>query len=398
MVEELITNEEMCLDDFFNVFNNFTETLQDNLIPDSLLPPNATLFIREGVQHGKISSGTEYIVLLDTDFENWIYDFVNNTNTSYVRERTEYNTGNVEFQYTYKCHCSGKDKSQAEDCPQMIIKYKLHSNHTPGSDNDIGTLRLSKQIQNYIAQRMRDGLDVKAIEVIKEDQMLHEIEEESFNLWQHKLLENGDLTCAIAQSESNNNEDKGQLLGFIIPIMKEIIYNINTVLLDATHGLPLAHLISFRKNTASVQFWLYSLHIQLLWKGLISFLVDCDPAQIKALWNIFPKSKILLCWWHILRAWQDNLKKVYIKKANLVLNGKLSSEIKKKMKEELWDNLRELMYIDNYRNIDEYILNKWSNSISFISYFKKQWLNESNNYYQISEIDKTMWIKAYRLN
>ncbi|CAG8820633.1 24386_t:CDS:2, partial [Cetraspora pellucida] len=188
-----------------------------------------------------------------------------------------------------------------QDQSQMIIKYTPYLNHTPGSDNDIETLRLSKQIQNYIAQQMRDGLDVKAIsrffrkqaynldkiwnQLIKEDQILHEIEEESLNLWYRKLLNNGDLTCTIAQSESNNNEDKGQLLGFIISITKEIIYKVNTVLFDATHstnkkndqlytfllpdfktrkGLPLVHLISSCKNTTSVQFWLYCLHIQLL--------------------------------------------------------------------------------------------------------------------------------------
>ncbi|CAG8786295.1 22808_t:CDS:2, partial [Racocetra persica] len=269
MVEELISDEEMCLDDFFNVFNNFMKTLQDNLILDSLLLPNATLFIREDVQHGKISSGTEYVVPLDTDFENWIYDFGYNTHTSYVQERTEYNTGNIEFRYTYKCYRSGKYKSQADqnpikkariiqkdskkigsestiivtktkgDYPQMIIKYTLYSNHTP----DV------KAIGQFFRKQAHD---------------LDKIWNQCNNL-KHNLLENGDLTCAIAQSESNNNENKGQLLGFIIPITKEIIYNINTVLLNTTHstnkkidllytlllpdfktgkGLPLAHLIS----------------------------------------------------------------------------------------------------------------------------------------------------------
>ncbi|CAG8841498.1 19078_t:CDS:2, partial [Gigaspora margarita] len=382
------------------------------------------------VQRGKISLGTEYIVPLDTDFEKWVYDFGHNTHTSYVRERTEYNTGNDEFRYTYKCHRSGKYESQAGqnpmkkarinqkgsknigcksaiiitktkgDCPRMIIKYTSHSNHIPGSDNDIGALRLSKQIQDYIAQRMRDCLDVKAISQIFRKRA-HDLDKiwsqrehlkavqirdhlityddicnvwkESLNLWQHKLLENNDLTCAIAQPESNNNEDKGQLFGFIIPVAREIVYYANTVLLDATHGT----------NKENDQLYTLLTPDFKTGKGLpIAHLIsslDCDPAQIKALQNIFPKSKILLCWWHVLRAWRENLKKVYIEKANMISNGKLNSEIKTKMKDELWDDLRELMQIDNRESVDE-----------------KQWLNESDN--QTSEIDKTMWIKAYRLD
>ncbi|CAG8522987.1 10308_t:CDS:2 [Dentiscutata heterogama] len=410
MSEELMNNEEIRLDNFFNVFDHFVETLQ----------------------RGKISLGTEYIVPLDTDFEKWIYDFGYNTHTSYVQVRTEYNTGNIEFRYTYKCHRSGKYNSQAGqnstkkarinqkdskkigcestiiitktkgNCSQMIIKYTSHSNHILGSDNNIGTLRLSKQIRDYIAQRMRDGLDVKTISQI-------------FRMRAHDLDK-------IWNQQGDNNEDKGQLLGFIVPIAKEIIHQVNTILLDATHGtnknndqlytlltpdfktgkgLPLAHLISSRKNTASVQFWLYNLHIQLSWEGPISFLVNCDLAQIKALRNIFPRSRILLCWWHVLKAWRENLKKVYIKKANTTLNGKLNSEIKKKLKDELWDDLRELMYINNHENVDECInnfLNKWSDLKLFILYFKKQWLNKLNNNYQASGINKTMWIKVYRLD
>ncbi|CAG8739058.1 8957_t:CDS:1, partial [Racocetra fulgida] len=90
-----------CFDSFFNVFNDFVETLETNIIPDHLLPPNTTLFVCEGIQRGRFSSGTEYLVPLGTDIEKWIHDFSYNTHASYVRERTEYNAGNIEFRYTY---------------------------------------------------------------------------------------------------------------------------------------------------------------------------------------------------------------------------------------------------------------------------------------------------------
>ncbi|CAG8616911.1 4586_t:CDS:2 [Cetraspora pellucida] len=295
MAEELISDEEMY-----------------NLIPDDLLLPNATLFIREGVQHGKIFLGTEYVVLLNTDFEKWIHDFGYNTHTRKYKSQTGQNSikkARIIQKDSKKIGCESMIiiTKTKQDQPQMIIKYIPHLNHIP------------------------------------------------------------------AQSKSNNNEDKGQLLGFIILITKEIIYKANIVLLDATHninkkndqlytlllpdfktrkGLPLAHLISSCKNTRSMQFWLYCLRIQLLWEGLVSFLVNCDSAQIKALQNIFLKSGIFCV-------------------------GGMFLEPK--------------MLIKSINNF----LNKWSSLILFISYFKKQWLNESNNNYGI---DKTMWIKAYQLD
>ncbi|CAG8461930.1 13924_t:CDS:2 [Cetraspora pellucida] len=126
MAEELISDEEMCVDNFFNVFDHFTETLQDNLIPDDLLLPNATLFIHEGVQHGKYKSQAGQ----------------NPIKKARIIQKDSKKIG---------CKSMIIITKTKQDQPQMIIKYTPHSNHISGSDNDIGTLRLLKQIQNYIA-------------------------------------------------------------------------------------------------------------------------------------------------------------------------------------------------------------------------------------------------------
>lgn len=35
---------------------------------------------------------------------------------------------------------------------------------------------------------------------------------------------------------------------------------------------------------------------------------DRDNAQINAIQKIYPKSTVLLCWWHVLHAWQQHFK------------------------------------------------------------------------------------------
>ncbi|CAG8486038.1 15948_t:CDS:2 [Dentiscutata heterogama] len=322
----------------------------------------------------------------------------------------------------------------------MTIKYTHHTNHIPGSNNDIGNLRISNEVRNWIADRIRDGLNVKGIhrlfqkrardiskiwqehdkknavhirdnlvtrddiyniwkEVIKESQMKHTVEEQSIEMWRIDLSQNGDLTCTIPRSEENGKHDKGKLFGFTIPTGKEIIHEVSVILLDATHGtnknknllytllspdpktgkgVTIAHLLSSHKNFESVHHWLYSLCAQVPdWQGPAAFLVDCDLAQIKALHVVFPESRVLLCWWHIARAWRENLGKAYKDKASII-GRKLNQNEKKLLGDELFADLKYLMNIDDINLVNEFLLNK---------------TDEHSN---VRGIDKMMWIKAYR--
>ncbi|CAG8843451.1 14559_t:CDS:2, partial [Racocetra persica] len=91
---------------------------------------------------------------------------------------------------------------------QMIIKYTPHTNHIPGSDNDIGTLKLSKEIRNWITEHIRDDNlvtrnDIYNIwkEAIVDNQMKHKSEAQSIKLWRIELNQKNDLTCAISKAE-----------------------------------------------------------------------------------------------------------------------------------------------------------------------------------------------------
>ncbi|CAG8822859.1 26083_t:CDS:2, partial [Racocetra persica] len=209
--------------------------------------------------------------------------------------------------------------------------------------------------------------------VALEEQIKHKSEQQSIELWRLEIEKNSDLTCIIPQQENN----KGRLFGFTTPLGKEVLHEATIILLDSTHsinkhkdllytflsrdpqtgkGITLAHLISSRKNTESVQYWFCNLRNQFPnWQGPLAFFVDCDPAQIKALKLEFPEKELL-------------------------------------------DDLKFLMYADNINIAEEALisfLEKWKDSIAFITYFKQTWLNV-NEYDNFSGVKKTMWMNAYR--
>ncbi|CAG8756967.1 9605_t:CDS:2 [Cetraspora pellucida] len=189
------------------------------------------------------------------------------TGATYVKHDTEQNIGNVILRAIYRCHYSENYKTKAGqnhpekkprpnqkeskkcDCksqiivtikhrfnePKMFIKYILHINYTLGSDSDISTLRLSKEV--------------------------------------FLLL------------EENYKYSIGKLFGFTVLIQKKILHDALIILFNATHktnkhkdllymlllpdpktekGITLAHLLSLCKNFESVQYWLNKLRVQIL--------------------------------------------------------------------------------------------------------------------------------------
>ncbi|CAG8739090.1 40829_t:CDS:2 [Gigaspora margarita] len=191
-------------------------------------------------------------------------------------------------------------------------------NHAPGSDDDIGNLRLSNEVRNWIADRIRDGLNVKdhivtrddiyniCKEVIKEYQIKHSIEEQN-------------LTCAIPQPEGNSEHDIGKLFGFTIPTGKEIIYEVSEILLDTTH------------NTNK--------HKDLLYTFLLP-----DPKtgkRITIAHLLSPKAEF-----YFVGAWRENLNKACKDRAKAI-EIKLNPNEKKLLRDELFADLKYLMNIND---------------------------------------------------
>lgn len=87
---------------------------------------------------------------------------------------------------------------------------------------------------------------------------------------------------------------------------------------------------------------------------------------------MFPESRILLCWWHITRAWRENINKAYKDKAKMI-GRKLNQNEKRLLEDELFTDLKNLMHINDISIVNEILtafLEKWKNFETFINYFK----------------------------
>lgn len=88
------------------------------------------------------------------------------------------------------------------------------------------------------------------------------------------------------------------------------------------------------------------------------FMTDKDKAQINAILTIFPGVHLLLCWWHVLHAWQQHF--------NIYAFP------------ELWKTLKEWIRISD----DEVFDTCWSKiqriaPSSFCEYLRSHWMNET---------------------
>lgn len=116
------------------------------------------------------------------------------------------------------------------------------------------------------------------------------------------------------------------------------------------------------------------------------FMTDKDHAQMNAISSVFPEpaTKILLCWWHVLHAWQQHF---HINEFP-----------------ELWDDLKRWIRINNEAEFQ----NHWTKIQSYapssmVLYLKKNWMNathlwsavsrQGRNIHELS--DTNMLIEAY---
>jgi len=72
------------------------------------------------------------------------------------------------------------------------------------------------------------------------------------------------------------------------------------------HGMPAAWMISSNGTEGTINFFLQSIRTRNLTVIPEYFMSDKDHAQMNAIKRQYPKSAILLCWWHVLHAWQQH--------------------------------------------------------------------------------------------
>ena len=72
------------------------------------------------------------------------------------------------------------------------------------------------------------------------------------------------------------------------------------------HGMPAAWMISSNGTEDTINFFLQLVRMRDPTVIPEYFMSDKDHAQINAIKRQYPKSAILLCWWHVLHAWQQH--------------------------------------------------------------------------------------------
>lgn len=71
-------------------------------------------------------------------------------------------------------------------------------------------------------------------------------------------------------------------------------------------GMPAGWMISSNGTENTIRFFLQAIHSQNLAIFPEFFMSDKDHAQMNAIRCVYPKSTVLLCWWHVLHAWQQH--------------------------------------------------------------------------------------------
>src|ERR1700720_1168647 len=71
-------------------------------------------------------------------------------------------------------------------------------------------------------------------------------------------------------------------------------------------GMPIAWMISSNAHQETITFLLHAVQIgspEIKPKRIMS---DKDRAQMNSIQVVYPESQLLLCWWHVLHAWQQH--------------------------------------------------------------------------------------------
>jgi hypothetical protein len=75
---------------------------------------------------------------------------------------------------------------------------------------------------------------------------------------------------------------------------------------DTLSGMPIAWMVSSNAHQETLTFLLRTIRAsnpEIRPKRIMS---DKDRAQMNSIRLIYPESKLLLCWWHVLHAWQQH--------------------------------------------------------------------------------------------
>ncbi|SAL96321.1 hypothetical protein [Absidia glauca] len=330
-----------------------------------------------------------------------------------------------------KVGCSGRLLVQCFTLDPSVVKFSItsdHSNHVPGSPEDVHTLPVSSAHLAQVIEQMKYSRDCRRIgldtlhqlenfatayrranyediynQLRRQSDLLYRREEDdmaSFKSWLDHLQTSG---YVVFDSDDGPRSQDWFARGFHSPAQQQLIPTTKSFCLDATHnichsiqtvlyslvirhpisgrGYPVSYMITNNRGVAPLVQWLQFLRDTCeINPDLIS--VDCDAAEHTSIKNVFRSSKIRLCAFHVTQAWSRNINsKVYL--------SDVSSAEQAVYKGEMMNALCHIISIeciDELYNALETFLNDYAAQVEFLDYMENEWLSES----RIRE-----WSKAY---
>ncbi|KAG2214822.1 hypothetical protein INT45_005259 [Circinella minor] len=207
----------------------------------------------------------------------------------------------------------------------------------------------------------------------------------SFGLWLVELESKSYHTFLFGQSNPDTQVYNFGF-GFIAPWQLELLKRARSFCLDATHhvtiypntvmytivlchkvtgrGVPVAYLVTNDQSEEPVRKWLMDL--KDLGVSPTQITVDCSKAEANAIsstWNRYVA--IRLCAWHVVRAWQKNIKEKVV-----VGDG----EDKRPVINAIFADIRDMMYEEDrveFFNRLEKFRTDWENQDVFMAYFEQ---------------------------
>ncbi|KAG1040313.1 hypothetical protein G6F43_012307 [Rhizopus delemar] len=162
-------------------------------------------------------------------------------------------------------------------------------------------------------------------------------------------------------------------------------------------GVPVCFFITDREVLSTLEQWLTWLKSTFTLK-IKKIMIDCSPTEIGAIRSVFGDVvQVLLCHWHIKRAWETHIKKdIKVDKAT-----KQSENVRSAVRA----SLNSMMYAKSCEEFDLAVslFNvKYKEYTSFVDYFNKLWVPKKQNWSQawsqLAAFEEKKRAKAYEIN
>ena len=137
-------------------------------------------------------------------------------------------------------------------------------------------------------------------------------------------------------------------------------------------GMPAAWMISSNAQEETIDYFLHSIRKQNPNVIPIRFMSDKDRGQMNAVRRRYPESLLLLCWWHVLHAWQQHFMTTHYP--------------------ELWDLLKEWVCMTDRAEFDQcWIQIQKIAPASIVGYFQDNWIGDVKLWFAVYRQDRTIF-------